>query len=96
MEIATSLLQNIRECYQVLFSVLQRGIKIQGFDQIQKLFRRNSHQSMTIILGGKKKFRVRCTLKTCLLPCVTHWSSDKDTAAVYTMVLQSGPWWLVP
>ena len=38
----------------VRFSVLQRGIKIQGFDQIQKCFRRNSHQSMTIFLGGKK------------------------------------------
>ena len=36
------------------FSVLQRGIKIQGFDQIQNFFRRNSHQSMTIFLGGKK------------------------------------------
>ena len=33
---------------------LQRGIKIQGFDQIQKFSRRSSHQSMTIFLGGKK------------------------------------------
>ena len=38
------------------FSVLQRGIKIQGFDQIQKFFRRNTHQSMKIFLG-EKKFR---------------------------------------
>ena len=32
-------------CEIAQFSVLQRGIKIQGFDQIQKIFRRNSHQS---------------------------------------------------
>ena len=38
----------------VRFFVLQQGIKIQGFYQIQKFFRRNSHQSMTIFLGGKK------------------------------------------
>ena len=47
----------------LLFSVLQRGIKIQGFDQIQKFFRRKTRQSMKICLGEKKKnLGVRCTL----------------------------------
>ena len=43
----------------VRFAILQRGIKIQGFDQIQKLFRRNTHQSMKIFLGEKKNYGLR-------------------------------------
>ena len=33
---------------------LQQGIKNRGFDQIQKFFQRNTHQSMKIFLGEKK------------------------------------------
>ena len=33
---------------------IQRGIKMQGFDQIQKFFRQNTHQSMKIFFGEKK------------------------------------------
>ena len=47
----------------VRFSVLQRGIKIQGFDQIQKFLRRNTHQSMTIFLGEKKLVLVQTHFK---------------------------------
>ena len=35
------------------FSLLQRGRKVQRFDQIQKLFRLNTHQSMKIFLAKK-------------------------------------------
>jgi len=38
----------------VRFSVLQRGMKIQGFDQIEQFFRRNTHQSMKIFYSEKK------------------------------------------
>ena len=39
----------------VHFSVLQRGIKIRGFDQIQQFFQRNTHQSMKIFVKQKRK-----------------------------------------
>ena len=54
----------------VRFSVLQRGIKIQGFDQIQNFFRRNSHQSMTMFFRRKKKIGVRCLLNITMLDYV--------------------------
>jgi len=38
----------------VQFSVLQRGIKNRGFDQIKKFFRKNYHQSMKIFLAKTK------------------------------------------
>ena len=38
----------------VRFSVLQRGMKIQGFDQIEQFFRRNTHQGMKIFYSEKK------------------------------------------
>ena len=47
----------------VPFSVLQRGMKIQGFDQIQQFFRRNTHQSFKIFLSEKKKLGATCTLR---------------------------------
>ena len=46
----------------VRFSVLQRGMKFQGFDQIEQFFRRNTHQSMKIFLSEKQKLGVRTTL----------------------------------
>ena len=38
----------------VRFSVLQRGIKNRGFDQIKKNFRRRNHQGMKIFFSRKK------------------------------------------
>ena len=46
----------------VRFSLLQRGIKNRGFDQIKIFFRRSNHQSMKIYFSKKEIWGVRCTL----------------------------------
>ena len=38
----------------VRFSILQRGIKNRGFDQIQNFFRSSNQQSMKIFFSEKK------------------------------------------
>ena len=38
----------------VRFSVIQRGIKNRGFDQIKNFFRRSNHQGIKIFFSEKK------------------------------------------
>ena len=79
-----------RAAILVQFSVLQRSIKIQGFDQIQKFFSRNSHQSMTIFLGRKNNLGVRCTLSIGVICSVFGVNESKRAAELQIEVFEGG------